>query len=295
VPVIGDRPELNLNSIVYATDFSLCSQNAGLYAARFATYFSAKLFVAHGFTLSQAAMEVEIDRSLVSQQRKDLQLLLSRKAFGLASSSVEAEAVLLDGDPKEAIPRLADEHAPSLIVLGTHGGTRLERGIIGSVAEQILRSSRWPSLTVGPQVPLARSMTFPFERILYATDFTPAAAHVIPYAVSFAEAFRAEIDVLNVIQPDAVAHPERLSDLRKCFYDALDNLLPQQALEFCDPRTFVEVGEAHNRILEHIERRSIDLLVLGVRKTSHLGMAMRTSQAFQLIVDARCPVLTVTG
>lgn len=50
MPVIGNKPELNLNSIVYATDFSLCSQNAGLYAAQLAKYFSAKLLVAHAFT-----------------------------------------------------------------------------------------------------------------------------------------------------------------------------------------------------------------------------------------------------
>ncbi len=295
MPVIGDRPELNLNSIVYATDFSLCSQNAGLYAGLLARYFSAKLLVAHGFTLSQAAMEVEVDRSLVSQQRKDLQFLLSKKALELGSSSIEAIPVLLEGDPREAIPHLANEHAPSLIVLGTHGGTRFERGVIGSVAEQILRSSRWPSLTVGPQVPSARSMTFPFERILYATDFTLAAAHVMPFALSFAEAFRAEIDVLNVIQADAVEHPDRLSDLRRQFYGALDALVSQQAREFCDPRTFVDVGKAHDRILEHIQDRSIDLLVLAIRKTSHLGVEMIRSRAFQLIVDVPCPVLTIKG
>jgi hypothetical protein len=33
--------------------------------------------------------------------------------------------------------------------------------------------------------------------------------------------------------------------------------------------------------------------VLGIRKTSHLGMEMRTSRAFQMIVDAACPVLTI--
>jgi hypothetical protein len=37
----------------------------------------------------------------------------------------------------------------------------------------------------------------------------------------------------------------------------------------------------------------MDLLVLGIRKTSHLGMEMRTSGAFRIIVDAECPVLTI--
>ena len=72
MPMIGDRPEMNVKTVVYATDFSICSQNAGLYAARIASYFSATLLVTHAFTLSQAALEVEINKKRVSQQRKDL-------------------------------------------------------------------------------------------------------------------------------------------------------------------------------------------------------------------------------
>jgi nucleotide-binding universal stress UspA family protein len=105
--------------------------------------------------------------------------------------------------------------------------------------------------------------------------------------------FGAEIDVLNVIQDDAIEHPDRFADLQSRFFGALDQLVPEQAKEFCDPRTYVAVGTALDQILEHIRERSIDLLVLGIRKSSHLGMEMRTSRAFQIIVEAECPVLTI--
>ena len=290
---INDKPVLDLKTVVYATDFSLCSQNAGLYAARIAAYFSAKLLVAHAFTLSQAALEVEVGDRKVSQQRVDLKNLLSKEALLLGMNSMEVTPTLLEGDPKDAIPRLADRNGPSMIVLGTHGGGRLERGIIGSVAEEILRSTRWPALTVGPKVQSVTPKTLPFERILFATDFTPVAASAATYAVMLAEAFGARIDVLNVIHDSVIGHPEPLSDLRNRFYGILDGLLPQQALEFCDPITFVTMGNAFDRILEHIREQSIDLLVLGIRKTSHLGMEMRTSAAFRIIVGAECPVLTI--
>ena len=122
MPVIGERPDLDLNAVIYAMDFSVCSQNAGLYAALLSRHFSATLMIAHAFTLSQAAMEVEVDRSLVSQQRKDLASLLSLKALALSNGSFQAIPVLLEGDPKEVLPDLADRNSPSLIVLGTHGG-----------------------------------------------------------------------------------------------------------------------------------------------------------------------------
>jgi nucleotide-binding universal stress UspA family protein len=295
VPLIGERPDLDLNAVVYATDFSVCSQNAGIYAAFLADHFSTALVVAHAFTLSQAAMEVEIDRSLLSRQRKDLEFLLSRKAFALSRGSVAARPVLLEGDPRDVVPDLAEKNAPSLIVLGSHGGGWVKREIIGSVAEGILRSTSWPVLTVGPQVRSAADRTFPFQRILYATDLTPAAARAAVYAVSFAKAFRADIDVLHVVQREAIDHPDRLSDIRNRFYRALDDVVPEQEKEFCNPRSFVEVGRAHHQILEHIRERSIELLVLGIRKSSHLRIETRISGAFQLIADAPCPVLTIVG
>ncbi len=293
MPIIGEGPELNLKTVVYATDFSLSSQNAGLYAARLATYFSATLLVTHAFTLSQAALEVESNQIQVSQQRKDLKSLLSQRILLLGARPIDTISTLLEGDPKNVIPALADNNAPAIIVLGTHGGGRLERGIIGSVAERILRSSRWPTLTVGPNVKPVSSQTFPFARILFATDLSSVGANAAIYAVTFAEVFGAEIDVLNVIQDDAVEHPDRLSDLQTHFFKRLELIVPQEAKEFCNPRTFVTVGKAHDRILEHIRERSIDLLVLGIHKSSHLSMEMRTSGAFRIIVDAECPVLTI--
>ena len=293
MPVIGDRPELNLKAVIYATDFSLCSRNAGLYAARMAAYFSAKLLVTHAFTLEQAALEVEVGDRKSSQQRHNLTHRLWGEADLLGANSIEIIPTLLEGAPEDVIPEMADRLEPSMIVLGTHGGGRLEREIIGSTAEKILRSTRWPSLTVGPQVQPVTSQTFPFERILFATDFTEAAANAAAYAVTFAEVFAAKIDVLNVIQEAAIERPDRLADLQNRFFTALDALVPQSAKEFCDPRTYVAIGGAHDKILEHIRERSIDLLVLGIRKTSHISMEMRTSGAFRIIVDAPCPVLTI--
>lgn len=295
MPVIGDVPGLNLDAIVYATDFSFCSENAGAYAKLLASYFSATLVVAHAFTLSQAAMEVEVRQKQVSQQRKDLRALLDNSAASLRVSSIEIATELVEGDPKIAIPALAERHASALIVLGTHGGGRIERSIIGSVAEEILRATRWPCLTVGPHTPPAAGAMPPFRRILFATDLSPAAARAASFAVPFAEAFRADIDVLHVIPKDAVDNPGRLAELQERFYNALDAVVPRQTRERCESRTYVEVGKAHKQILDHVRARSCDMLVLGIHKTSHPGLEMLKSGAFQLIVDAPCPVLTVTG
>jgi len=66
-----------------------------------ARYFSARLFVTHAFTLSQAATEAEAEEKLVSQQRKELPFLLAEEASRLASGSIDTIPMLLDGMPHE--------------------------------------------------------------------------------------------------------------------------------------------------------------------------------------------------
>lgn len=287
--------DLKVKTVVYATDLSLCSQNAGYYAAFLAQFFSAELLVAHAFTLSQAAKEIEFDPVLISEQRRDLEAILSRKASKLSCDEVHTSPVLVEGDPKKVLVELADEHGPSLIVLGTHGGGWIEREIIGSVAEKILRSTTWPVLTVGPQVRSAVAKDLRFNKILYATDFTPAAVRASMYAACFAEAFGARIDVLNVIERESLDQPDRLRELSSSFTQAMEKCLPWRAKEFSNAKSFVEVGNAHRQILRHIKDRNVDLLVLGLKKVSHLGIESRKSRAFQLIVDATCPVLTIVA
>jgi nucleotide-binding universal stress UspA family protein len=52
------------------------------------------------------------------------------------------------GAPHRAILEYADEHGVDLIVMGTHGRTGLDRYLLGSVAEKIVRLSDAPVLTV---------------------------------------------------------------------------------------------------------------------------------------------------
>jgi nucleotide-binding universal stress UspA family protein len=293
--ITGDSPAIQFDSVIFAIDFSRESQNAGLYASAFSRFFVSKLVVAHGFILTQAALEVEVERPLSSQLRIDLFHELTRAAAPLQAGLGAPETVLLDGDPRKAIPILAHRRSPSLVVMGTHGGGAIDRFILGSTAEGILRQSSEPALTVGPKVNTLAAGPLRIRRILYASDSTAEAAHGAAVAVALASAFSAELDVLNVIRPSDIVNPEDLSRIEENYYGAIEAIMPQNARQVCDPHTFVSVGQPHTRILKHIDERKIDLLILGVRKSKHFGSQSRTSGVFPIIVEAKCPVLTVAS
>ena len=293
--ITGDSPAIQFDSVIFATDFSRESQNAGLYASAFSRFFVSKLVVAHGFILTQAALEVEVEKPLSSQLRIDLFHELSRAAEALPAGRGDTEKVLLDGDPRKAIPILAHRRSPSLVVMGTHGGGAIDRFILGSTAEGILRQSSEPALTVGPKVNNLAAGPLRIRRMLYASDSTAEAAHGAAVAVALASAFSAELDVLNVIRPSDIVNPEDLSRIEDNYYGAIEAIMPQNTRQVCDPHTFVSVGQPHTRILTHIDERKIDLLILGLRKSKHFGAQSRTSGVFPIIVKASCPVLTVAS
>jgi len=61
---------------------------------------------------------------------------------------VPVERVQLDGSPAREIIRYADRSDVDLIVMGTHGRGGIDRLLLGSVAERVVRSSTVPVLTV---------------------------------------------------------------------------------------------------------------------------------------------------
>lgn len=283
--------------VLYATDFSEYSENAGRYASLLARQFGAELVVTHAFMLSQAAMELEAEmqRPQKSQQRLDLEAALAEMAERIGKGVERVTPLLLEGDAREQIPALARQKAPALIVMGSSGRGRVERGLVGSVAERILRAANGPSLTVGPHVAPLGANPAPFRHILYATSLSPEAAQGAACAAGMATAFHACMDVLHVVPKETGDNPEQLSAAQQRIAALIEEIVPEQAKALCSPKGIVEAGTAHTRILEHIEEHSVDLLVLSLHKSSHLWLESRLSGAFHIIANAPCPVLTIVG
>ena len=129
-----------------------------------------------------AAMHAEVARQLG-------QRLETARARG-----VDAELLTLVGPPGEVIAQTAIERQADLIIVGTHGLTGISRFLLGSVATAILRHAPCDVLvcrgTTGPSA---------FQRVLVATDFSPAAARALRNAVELATP-EATVDLVHAWQ-----------------------------------------------------------------------------------------------
>ncbi|MCB9681780.1 MAG: universal stress protein [Alphaproteobacteria bacterium] len=82
----------------------------------------------------------------------------------LADKGVPSEVLIRHGDPLHGILTAADEVDARIIVCGTHGRQGLQRMLMGSVAEEVLRRARVPVLVVRTLTPGALEDVTPTQR-----------------------------------------------------------------------------------------------------------------------------------
>jgi nucleotide-binding universal stress UspA family protein len=62
--------------------------------------------------------------------------------------SIRIRHLLVEGNPTDEILKAVESEKVDLVVMGTHGWTGLNRFLLGSVAEHVLRKASCPVLTV---------------------------------------------------------------------------------------------------------------------------------------------------
>ncbi|USZ67155.1 universal stress protein [Halorussus salilacus] len=65
-----------------------------------------------------------------------------------ADRGVEVATAIEEGTPAEVVVDYAEENDAEMIVMGTHGRSGVDRYVLGSVTEQVVRTSEVPVLTV---------------------------------------------------------------------------------------------------------------------------------------------------
>lgn len=143
--------------ILIATDFSEYSVEALDYAVLLAKNFGADLYLFHAFealpykvpeTASTARPGAfEWLRTLKEEEEQKLNSLVGE----VGQKGVKAHPIFKEGVPFREISKAAKEVGADLIVLGTHGRTGLERMMMGSVAERVVRGGPCPVFLVRPK------------------------------------------------------------------------------------------------------------------------------------------------
>ncbi|MCA9216168.1 MAG: universal stress protein [Planctomycetales bacterium] len=129
----------------------------------------------------------------------------------------------------------------------------------------------------------------PIRRILFPTDFSPAASAAFEYAERLAAATGAGLLVLHVPQDSATVGPlNNVDGEKKRQLEAVQSQLPDVDIE----RTFY-AGSPGEVICWIAQERRCDQIVMGTHGRTGLINLLMGSVAEYVVRHARCPVLTV--
>ena len=84
-------------------------------------------------------------RELLLKEGKEAVEFVERLA---RESGVKAETSIVEGSPGEEIVRHGSQANADIIVIGSVGRTGLDKFLLGSVAEKVVRNSKIPVLTI---------------------------------------------------------------------------------------------------------------------------------------------------
>jgi nucleotide-binding universal stress UspA family protein len=288
------RTRITLKNILFATDFSQAADAAAPIAIQIARRYGAKVYGVHvnrfdDYTAAAPNAWAAMAEAAEKETKEDAGRLNGQL------QSIEHEVVIGEGNLWEVLSNVIQQKEIDLVVVGTRGRTGFGKTLLGSVAEQILRQSPCPVLTVGPHVNPWSDEYAKMREILYATDLTTDTPVAAPYAISLAQENQAHLVLLHVIEDpkagDLVDCPE-VVDLKE---RKLKQFVTEQVGLWCEPTYIVEQGPAAEKILDVAKRRPTDLIVLGARPAKGLATHLNIGTVHKVVSQAKCPVLTVRG
>ena len=136
--------------ILIATDGSDYTKSAIDYGVELAKNTGAKLYAIYVIDTAAFA-SIPMDAAwesmyeLLKQEGDEATAYVADKA---QAEGLEVERHTVEGHPAEEIRKFAENNSVDLIVMGTLGKSGLDRFLLGSVAEKVVRTSKIPVLIV---------------------------------------------------------------------------------------------------------------------------------------------------
>ncbi len=296
---------LNIDTILFPTDFSDVAEGAFAHAAHLALQYNATIHVfnvvapdaddasnpmdflpmtpAEGDLSEETVQHVEVQT--VTQERGTVPVIYAQTD----STS-----------PGDAIIKHTTEHDVDLVVMGTHGRRGMERLLSGSVSEEVVRRAPCPVFTVlaqedddlsGPQI----------DRVLAPVDLSDQSKPVLHHAVALADSYAAPLDLLHVVEEasypnvyglDAINNSS-LPSVQDRAREALETLAADIDLRTDPVNVHVLAGNPARDIVEFADDNAADLVVMATHGRTGLERFLIGSVAEKVVRRAPCPVFTL--
>jgi nucleotide-binding universal stress UspA family protein len=138
-----------------------------------------------------------------------------------------------------------------------------------------------------------------FKQVLVATDFSDGSQRALAYAIAIARRYDSELSVVHALPPpprDQIPLeplPRELNRRRLQAEELMKHLGEKVQLKDLNHHLLLEQGSVWDVVASVIQRKNVDLLVLGTRGRGGLKKLAVGSVAEEVLRLAPCPVLTI--
>jgi len=302
---------MTLQHLLVPTDFSVHADAALDHVVLLADRFNATLHLLHVVNNPGAGWyglgdaEVQIDRLKKKAEAKARDRLDDMATDPAIVDVRTAVAQRLNLDVADAIQEYVAGHPIDFVVMGTHGRQGLERLVLGSVANRLIRRTACPVLTVRDQGEDSEvTPAVEYENILAPIDFSEHSRTALRLCKEVAARYDATQHLLFVAEkrvlptfsdtgipgvgvvemdPEIVANAE----------GALEELNGTVGGGEVPSAYHVEKGDVAQVIIDFAETNDIDLIVMALRGLTGIDRFVLGSNTERVVRAAPCPVLTV--
>ena len=299
------------NRVLVPTDFSAGADAALDHAVSMAGRFQASLHLLHVVNDPGAGLyglgeaELRMDRLKEEAEKRARERL---RELAQESSAVEVHPRVARQSSLgigEAVHEYAEAHEVDLVVMGTHGRRGLERLVLGSVANTLIRQSNCPVMTVRERGDDAdTSDEVNYKNLLAPIDFSDYSRAALQLSKVVAHRYGGTQHLLFVAEkrvlptfsdtglpgigvvemdPEIVANAESALE---ALNDAVEG--PEVESDY-----HVREGDVAEDIVDFAGTEAVDLIVMATRGLTGIDRFVIGSNTERVVRSAPCPVLTV--
>ena len=294
---------MHFKSILVPTDFSDASLESAKFVMRLCKQVNTNAHVLHSIDASPFAMygdytgwqEIRVTDEVRENADKELDKFIRKLG---TDAPVSGKNVVTTDDVATSICEAAKTEGASLIAMSTHGRSGINRVLLGSVTEQVLRNAPCPVLTTRPK---SIAGDGDIKSIVCTTDFSKPAMACAKLAVETAKTLGAKLTILHVIDEEQLAllhaHP-MLSEyinketLKEHTQASLDKFTKELGL---DPKENAVLysfkGHSGDGVVDYTDNNSTDMIIMSTHGYSGAKHLLLGSVTERVVRRASCPVL----
>ena len=323
---------LQPKTIMCAVDFSDVSQEIVNYSVALCRTFQAKLFLVHvvsdikttiGFAYSEVNLDIErLQKEHVITAGEMIEELVK-------DANIDYEILIVTGNAATEVSKVALSKKPDLLITASYGKSGIERFMIGSVTERLMKIIHCPLLVLnihGDTLISQNLYEIKMKKVLIACDFSADSKFAVDYALSLAQEFQTEIHLVHVINPHehidlntvdyynalpggcaqwatsdyfevqqklTGENREKNRELRENLKKQLMCMVPDESKAWCTPHAVLLDGVPYKKLVNYAKDHDIDLMVLGIRGHTLWDKLMVGSTVDRVVRHTSCPVLVV--